>query len=84
MSDVLDELRIFITTQGFISEDQTLDQDTSLTETGVIDSIILLQLIDFIENKYRIEIPLNMITADNFDTLNDIHKTVNRLKMEKR
>lgn len=84
MSDVLDEIGMFIKTQGFLSEDQELDQDTSLTGAGVIDSIILLQLIDFIEKKYRIEIPLNMITADNFDTLNDIHNTVNHLKMEQR
>ncbi|KAF5042974.1 hypothetical protein DSECCO2_507100 [anaerobic digester metagenome] len=76
MNDILNDIRIFIRTQGFLSEEISLEENDSLTGTGVIDSIILLQLIDFLEKKYQVEIPLEMITAENFDTLIGIQKTV--------
>jgi len=46
----------------------------------VIDSIILLQLVDFLENKYTIEIPVDMLTPENFDTLAGISQTVQKLR----
>ena len=54
----------------------SLHENDSLTETGVIDSIILIQLVDFLENKYKIEIPLEMLTPENFDTLDGINNSV--------
>ena len=42
----------------------------------MIDSIILIQLVDFLENKYKIEIPLEMLTPENFDTLDGINRSV--------
>ena len=58
----------------------SLHENDSLTETGVIDSIILIQLVDFLENKYKIEIPLEMLTPENFDTLDGINNSVMKLK----
>jgi acyl carrier protein len=74
--DILD----FLKTQGFLNEKMSLHENDSLTETGVIDSIILLQLVDFLESKYKIEIPVDMITPENFDTLAGISQSVMRLK----
>ena len=51
-----------------------------LTETGVIDSIGLLQLVDYLESRYKIEIPMEIITPENFDTLNGISQSVMNLK----
>ena len=61
-----------------IKKKETIVRDSY--ETGVIDSIILLQLVDFLENKYQIEIPLEMLTPENFDTLAGINSTVMKLK----
>jgi acyl carrier protein len=80
MSEILEDVRIFLKTQGLLTEKITLHENDSLTETGVIDSIILLQLVDFLENKYKIEIPLEMLTPENFDTLAGIDKSVMKLK----
>jgi acyl carrier protein len=67
-------------TEGFLKEKTVLHENDSLTETGVIDSIILLQLVDYLENKYKIEIPVDMLTPENFDTLAGINQTVKKLK----
>jgi acyl carrier protein len=74
--DILD----FLNKQGFLDEKTRLQDNDSLSETGAIDSITLLQLIDFLEEKYNIQIPLEMITPENFDTLAGISHTVMKLK----
>ena len=74
--DILD----FLKKQGFLDENTRLQDNDSLSETGAIDSITLLQLIDFLEEKYNIQIPLEMITPENFDTLAGISQSVMKLK----
>jgi acyl carrier protein len=80
MNDISADVRRFLKTQGLLTEKISLQETDSLTETGVIDSIILLQLVDFLENTYHIEIPLEMLTPENFDTLSGISQSVMNLK----
>jgi acyl carrier protein len=82
MSEIHDDVRHFLKTEGFLTDTMSLQENDSLTETGVIDSIILIQLVDFLENKYQIEIPLEMLTPENFDTLDGISNSVMKLKQE--
>jgi acyl carrier protein len=80
MGEIIKDVRYFLKTEGFLNEKILLQDTDSLTETGVIDSIILLQLVDFLENKYKIEIPVEMLTPENFDTLSGINQSVMKLK----
>ena len=80
MKEITEDILHFLKTEGFLNEKISLQENDSLTETGVIDSIILLQLVDFLENKYKIEIPVDMLTPENFDTLTGISQTVKKLK----
>jgi acyl carrier protein len=70
----------YLKTRGFLDGKDTIAEDESLTETGVIDSIGLLQLVDHLESTYKIEIPMEIITPDNFDTLAGISRVVANLK----
>ncbi|MCK9593051.1 MAG: acyl carrier protein [Methanoregula sp.] len=79
MSEIIKDVRYFLKTEGFLNEHISLKEDDSLTETGVIDSIILLQLVDFLESKYKIEIPPELLTPENFDTLAGISQSVKKL-----
>jgi acyl carrier protein len=80
MNEINEDTLHFLKTEGFLNEKISLQENDSLTETGVIDSIILLQLVDFLENKYKIEIPVDMLTPENFDTLAGISQTVKKLR----
>ena len=80
MNEINEDILHFLKTEGFLNEKISLQENDSLTETGVIDSIILLQLVDFLENKYKIEIPVDMLTPENFDTLAGISQTVKKLR----
>ncbi len=80
MEEIKKEILEFLTTEGYLNDTVALHENDSLTETGVIDSIILLQLVDFLEGKYTIEIPVEMLTPENFDTLAGISESVKKLK----
>jgi acyl carrier protein len=80
MKEIREDILEFLKTQGFLNEKISLQENDSLSETGVIDSITLLQLVDFLESKYKIEIPVEMITPENFDTLAGISQSVMKLK----
>jgi acyl carrier protein len=80
MKEINEDILHFLKTEGFLDEKTVLQENDSLTETGVIDSIILHQLVDYLENKYKIEIPVDMLTPENFDTMAGINQTVKKLK----
>lgn len=74
-NDILDYLK----NNSFMERESTIDDSDSLTQSGIIDSIGLLELIDYICEKYSIEIPEDMLTPDNFDSLNGITNLITRL-----
>jgi len=80
MKEINDTILHFLKAEGFLNEKISLQENDSLSETGIIDSITLLQLIDFLEEKYNIQIPVEMITPENFDTLEGISQSVMKLK----
>jgi len=80
MNEINKDILQFLKSRGFLDGKNSVEEHVSLTETGVIDSIGLLQLVDYLESKYAIEIPMEIITPENFDTLAGISQTVMDLK----
>jgi acyl carrier protein len=80
MNEIEKNIVQFLTSRGFLDGKKAMKENESLTETGVIDSIGLLQLVDFLESRYKIEIPMELITPENFDTLSGISQSVMNLK----
>jgi len=80
MNAISKDILQFLQSRGFLDGKSSLDEHESLTETGVIDSIGLLQLVDYLESSYKIEIPMEIITPDNFDTLAGISQSVINLQ----
>ena len=79
MNQIEADLIEYLRSKAFLGSGNTLRSDESLTSAGVIDSIGLIQLIDFIEGKFHIEVPLELITPDNFDTLEGIERIIKQL-----
>lgn len=80
MNAISNDIIHFLQSRGFIDAKRSLSENESLTENGVIDSIGLLQLVDFLESTYGVEIPMEIITPDRFDTLAGISQSVTDLK----
>jgi acyl carrier protein len=51
-----------------LSVDEPIDVESALFSTGLLDSVAMLNLITFVEEKARIEVRASDVTLDNFDT----------------
>ena len=77
--DLMHEIREYITGTMLIGlSDQSIEPDESLVERGVVDSTGVLELVEFLQERYRIEVLDHEITTDNLDTLRAITAYVQR------
>ncbi len=74
-NDILDYLK----DNSFMDTNIGLNDNDSLTQNGIMDSIGLLELMDYICDKYSIEIPEDMLTPENFDSLQGITNLIVKL-----
>lgn len=70
--------------QAFLEKeaaDRNIDlDDDSLVESGIIDSLGIMKLVQFIESEFSIVIEDAELTPDNFDTVADIVKLLESKK----
>lgn len=62
------------------AEAASIDENTQLIDTGVIDSMALMRLISFVEERAAVRIPDEEVLPDNFQSIHDIQSLVDRLK----
>ena len=63
----------FILEELMYGKDQTkLDPDQSLVKSGILDSLALLRLINFIEERFGVKIEDGEVMPENFDSINVI------------
>jgi acyl carrier protein len=79
MTDYELELRQFIVDNFlFGKEDAPLATSDSLLEQGIIDSTGVLELVSFLEQKYRITIQDEELVPENLDSLDRLIRFVSR------
>jgi acyl carrier protein len=60
-----------------------LDDDDSFIEKGIIDSTGILELVEFIESTFDIEIKDDELIPENLDSVNKIINFINKKKLDK-
>lgn len=55
---------------------ENFSKDDSFLESGIIDSTGVLELVLFLEEKYKIKISDNEIMPENLDSFNNIEKYI--------
>lgn len=65
--------------QENLAPDTAIDDSTALIDKGILDSMGLMQVIMFIEEKTGIRIPDDDVLPDNFQTIGSIESLVDRL-----
>ena len=77
--DVQLTIKQYIVTEIMHELDQNvLDNEAALIEGGIIDSMNLIKLVLFIEEKYGVAITDEELDMDNFMTVNALTKFVNK------
>jgi acyl carrier protein len=70
---VEDDLRDFILTElYFAGSASELTDDLHLIDSGIIDSMGILELVTHLEKRYGIEIPDEEMVVENFDSIEHI------------
>ena len=80
MEQIKDDIIDYLKANSFMDSNTSLKDYDSLTQNGIIDSIGLLELMDYICEKYSIEIPEDMLTPENFDSLQGITNMITKLE----
>ncbi|MBF4549437.1 acyl carrier protein [Pseudoclavibacter sp. VKM Ac-2888] len=63
----------------FLDGDEELTHETPLLEWGVLKSIELTRLVNFIETEYRVRVPAEAVIAENMRDINAISSLVENL-----
>lgn len=75
------ELATFIE-KNLLGEGQgtSVDDTTQLIEGGILDSMGLMQVVGFIEERTGVKVPDDEVAPDNFETVVAIESLVERLR----
>jgi len=68
----------FIKGEYLTDEDVEITPDTKLISSGLIDSFSLVSLQTYIEKEFGKRIPAPRITAETFDTVNQMVEIINQ------
>ena len=70
--EIITEVKNFLYEDHLKEEFDNLKPDDSLLESGIIDSVKMLDLIQFLEEKFKVEVDDEDLYPENFDTLTAI------------
>lgn len=77
MVDVKSVVRDFIKNNFLYATDiDSLSDDDSFTQKGIIDSTGVLELIDFLEESFELVVENDEVIPDNLDSLNRIERYI--------
>jgi acyl carrier protein len=78
IESVASSVRSFITSHFPGARRRTLRDDDSLLESGIIDSLGVLDLVTFIEEEFKITVADDDLTPENFQNIERIMAFVGR------
>ena len=74
----IDTVREFVVENFLFGDGDQLQNDTSFMETGIIDSTGILELITFLEDKFKINIEDDELIPENLDNLQNVARFIDR------
>lgn len=55
-------------------DETNIASSDNLIEMGIIDSFMVMEIIDYIEEKYQIDFPPESIVPENFETIDKLYQ----------
>lgn len=78
--EIKEQVRAFVTSNFYVADPATLEDEASLLERGIIDSTGVLEVIFFIEDTFSIKVEDSEMLPDNLDSIERIANFVARKK----
>ncbi len=79
MDKIKEKIKDFIIENFLFGEDNDLSDDTSFLEEGIIDSTGVLELIEYLEEEFELEIDDEDMIPENLDSLNNLEQFISKL-----
>ena len=83
MDEIKQDIRQFLSEILHEGRASTLGDDTPLRTSGLLDSMALLRLVGFVEEKFGIEVSAYEAGIENFDRIDDIAAFILRKRSAK-
>ena len=82
MSKIKSTIKNFIVENFMFGSEEGLNENTSFLDEGIIDSTGILELVDFLEEEFAIQVEDEELVPENLDSLNNLevylsHKMAN-------
>ena len=81
--NMAEEIKEFLVKERLIKSDQSIDDNESLFENGIIDSLGIIELTVFIQNTYNVIIGEDDLVPENFETLGAIKTFISNRRATK-
>ena len=78
--EIKQQIREFVMSNFYVPEGDTLTDDASLLDGGIIDSTGVLEVIGFIEDTYEVEVEDEEMIPENLDSIAAISAFVAKKK----
>lgn len=76
--EVAGAVRSFITSNFYVADPSALTDEASLLDGGIIDSTGVLEVIEFLEENFAIQVKDEEMLPDNLDSVGKIARFVER------
>ena len=70
--EIHDQVRAFLTANFYVPDASALKDDASLLDQGLIDSTGVLELVDFIEERYSFKVEDEEVIPGNLDSIKNV------------
>jgi acyl carrier protein len=74
------KVRQFVTTNFYVADPSTLNDEQSLLEAGIVDSTGVLEIVQFLESDFGIKVEDTEIIPENVDSIFRIAAFIGRKK----
>ncbi len=78
--DTSQQIMKFITSNFYVADPATLTEETSLLDSGTVDSTGILEIISFLEQEFQIQIADDEMIPANLDSVSKIANFIGRKK----
>jgi acyl carrier protein len=72
------QIREFIIKNLYYTEDNPIADEDSFLETGVVDSMGVMELVAFVQSEFGVEVSQQEIVVENFDSIRKLADFVRR------
>ena len=76
--DIVEAIRNFIKQRFPLASSVNLTRDMSLLDAGIVDSLGVLDLVEFMEEQFGVEAQDEDLVAENFDSIDTLTRFVKK------